>query len=116
MARILIVDDEPDIRFIARMYFERAGYEVAEAPNGAAALIAILEMPPDLLVTDMMMPMMNGAELIRRLRADPSTAGIPILAVTGDPSIAAEADKVLEKGVPQADIVAAAAALLNTGV
>ncbi len=42
--------------------------------------------PPDLIVTDMMMPVMDGAELIRRLRRDPATAGIPIMASTGDPA------------------------------
>ena len=85
MPRILVVDDEPDQRFLLRRIFERAGHEVTDAGDGAAALRAVRESPPDLVVTDMMMPVMGGAELIRRLRSEPATAGIPILAASGDP-------------------------------
>lgn len=66
-----------------RRVFERAGHEVIEAAHGEAALRCVWESPPDLVVTDLMMPVMDGLELIRRLRADPATAGIQILAVTG---------------------------------
>ena len=92
MARILVVDDEPDERFLLRRLFERAGHEVTEAADGAAALAIARESLPDLVVTDMRMPVMDGAELIRRLRADPATAGIPILASTGDTDLARGAD------------------------
>ncbi|WP_240669790.1 response regulator [Actinoplanes solisilvae] len=92
-----MVDDEPDLRYLLRRVFERAGYEVAECGNGATALEAALRSPPDLVVTDMMMPVMGGAELVRRLRADAVTAQIPILAVTGDAHLAGGADAVLAK-------------------
>ena len=84
MARILVVDDEPDQRFLLRRIFERAGHEVTEATDGAAAVKAIRELPPDLVVTDMMMPIMGGAEFIQCLRDDPATAHIPILAASGE--------------------------------
>ncbi len=84
MPRILVVDDEPDQRFLLRRIFERAGHQVADACNGAEALKAVQESPPDLVVTDVMMPVMDGVELIRRLRGAPATAGIPILAASGD--------------------------------
>ena len=80
-----MVDDEPDERFLLRRVFERAGHDVTDAADGSAALGIVRESPPDLVVTDMMMPVMDGVELIRRLRGDPATAGIPILASTGDP-------------------------------
>ena len=60
MARILVVDDEPDQRFLLKRSLTRAGHEVTEAGDGAAALRAITQAAPDLLVTDMMMPVMGG--------------------------------------------------------
>jgi CheY-like chemotaxis protein len=97
VARILVVDDEPAQRFALRRIFERAGHEVTDAGNGAAALRAVRESPPDLVVTDMMMPVMDGSELIKRLRSEPATAGIPILAASGDPHLAEGADAVISK-------------------
>jgi circadian clock protein KaiC len=115
MAKILVVDDEPDERFLLRRMFERAGHEVIEADDGAAALDIVRASPPDLIVTDMMMPVMGGAELIRRLRSDPATAGIPIMASTGDPSLAGAADVVITKTLPVQDLAAAAEALMKEG-
>ena len=112
MARILVVDDEPDERFLLRRLFERAGHEVTEAANGAAALAIVRESPPDLVVTDMRMPVMDGVELIRRLRADPATAGIPILASTGDTDLAHGADLIRSKSSSRQRLAAAAADLL----
>ena len=68
---------------------------------------------PDLLVTDMMMPVMTGAELIQRLRADPAMARLPILAATGDSQLAGGADAVLPKPYQPAQVLAAADALLT---
>lgn len=112
MFNILVVDDEPDLRYLLRRIFVRAGHEVTDAGHGAAALRAVANSPPDLVVTDMMMPVMGGAELIRRLRAEPGTARIPILAVTGDVHLAVGADAVLPKPYRSAEILAAATALL----
>ncbi|HET7759341.1 MAG TPA: response regulator [Gaiellaceae bacterium] len=86
MARILIVDDESSMRFLLRMAFELAGHEVLEASDGQAALERVESSPPlDLIATDFMMPRVNGAELIARLRRDPATAGIPIILVSASP-------------------------------
>jgi CheY-like chemotaxis protein len=112
LSTILVVDDEPDLRFILRRIFEKAGHEVVESGNGADALEAVRGRRPDLVVTDMMMPVMGGVELIRGLRADPDTAGIPILAATGDGRLAVAADAVLAKPYQPAQLVAAADALL----
>jgi CheY-like chemotaxis protein len=115
MARILVVDDEPAQRFLLRRIFERAGHEVTDAGDGAAALRVVRESPPDLVVTDMMMPVMGGDELIRRLRFEPATAGIPILAVSGDPHLAVGADAVIPKPHKWEDLTKVAAGLLREG-
>jgi CheY-like chemotaxis protein len=112
VSRILVVDDEPDLRYILRWIFERAGHEVSEASDGAQALKSALASLPDLVVTDMMMPVMGGAELITHLRANPLTAGIPILAATGDCHVAGAADQVLAKPYDPTQLVAAADALI----
>jgi CheY-like chemotaxis protein len=112
--KILIVDDEPDLRYLLRRVFERAGHVVTDAGHGEAALEVVRGSPPDLVVTDMMMPVMDGAELIRRLRADPATAQIPILAVTGDAQLAGDADAVLTKPWKSQQLLTAAITLLAT--
>jgi CheY-like chemotaxis protein len=114
VGRILVVDDEPDLRFILRRIFQAAGHEVSDAGNGADALERVTGTLPDLVVTDMMMPVMGGRELIRRLRADPSTAHIPILAVTGNGELAGGADALLQKPYQPGQILTVANALLVT--
>ena len=116
MGAILVVDDEPAHRFLLRRIFERAGHEVVDAGDGAAALRAVAESPPDLVVTDMMMPVMNGAELIRRLRSEPATAGIPILAASSDPHLADGADAVVPKPYAWRHLLKVADALLKDAV
>jgi CheY-like chemotaxis protein len=112
LARILVVDDEPDLRFLLRRIFERAGYEVVEASHGGDALEAVRASLPDLVVTDIMMPVMDGVELIRRLRAHPATAEIPIVAASGDSHLAGAADVVLPKPYQKDQLVEAVTALL----
>jgi CheY-like chemotaxis protein len=113
VSRILVVDDEPDLRFLLRRVFERAGHEVIEATDGAAALALVYESPPDLVVTDIMMPVMDGAELIGRLRSDPATAGIPILSVSGDGHLANGADAIAPKPYDWKKLIAVADGLLK---
>jgi CheY-like chemotaxis protein len=112
VSRILVVDDEPDLRFILRRIFEKAGHEVTDAGDGAAALECVRRSPPELVVMDMMMPVMNGQELIRRLRADPATAQIAILAVSGNGELAGAADALLPKPYRPDQILAVANSLL----
>jgi CheY-like chemotaxis protein len=115
VSRILVVDDEPDQRFLLRRIFERAGHEVSDAGNGAAALRAVRESPPDLVVTDIMMPVMGGVELIRCLRDDPATAQIPILAASGDTHLAGAANAVVPKPYEWRHLFTVAEALLKEG-
>lgn len=98
VSTILVVDDESNMRFVMRLILEGAGYEVVEAPHGAAALEHVKRSPPDLVVTDLMMPVMTGRELIERLRAEPETSAIPIVVVSANPSAVADvADAALGK-------------------
>ena len=69
--RILIVDDQPDLRLLVRLTFEGHGYDVAEAPDGEAALAACASRVPDAVLLDVMMPGIDGYEVCRRLKADP---------------------------------------------
>jgi CheY-like chemotaxis protein len=115
MARILVVDDEPDERFLVGRTLQREGHEVAVAENGAAGLKAAREWSPDLVVTDVMMPVMDGIEFIRRLRADPATTAIPILAATGDTHLAGAADAVLKKPYEDRRLIEIVHALLAEG-
>jgi CheY-like chemotaxis protein len=74
-----------------------------------------VESVPDLVVTDMMMPVMGGDELIRRLRCEPATAGIPILAASGDTHLAAGADTVIPKPYRPENLIEVADELLRKG-
>ena len=82
-----MVDDESSVRFLLRQVIEGAGYEVVEAHNGAVALARMVGFRPDLVVTDLMMPVMGGPELIARLRSDPETRSIPIVVVSAQRDI-----------------------------
>ena len=79
---ILAADDDPDILTLITLSLERAGYEVATAPDGQAALELARARTPAMAVLDLSMPLMNGLELTRALRADPATATIPIVILT----------------------------------
>lgn len=116
MSRILVVDDEPDLRFMIRLILERAGHEVVEAGHGGSALQCVRELPPDLVVTDIMMPVMGGVELIGRLRSDATTAAIPILVVSGDSELAVAVDAALTKPFKSGELVQAVDALTKKGV
>lgn len=116
MSTILIVDDESSLRFLLRIAFEGAGHDVVEASNGAIALEWITETRPDLVVTDFMMPVMNGAELIARLRSEPRTAQIPIMLVTATRTSGdIAADATLRKPFEPDAVVATARALIEGG-
>lgn len=85
MSTILVVDDDSDVRLMLRLILENAGHEVVEAAHGAAALNLISpERLPDLVLTDLTMPVLGGKELIGHLRSAPATASIPIVVVSGD--------------------------------
>jgi diguanylate cyclase (GGDEF)-like protein len=76
---VLVVDDEPDKRLLLAFALKSEGYEVYTADDGAEGLAAVEEHQPDLIVTDVMMPRMDGYEMIRRVRSNPRTRFIPVI-------------------------------------
>lgn len=79
MTRVLLVDDEPEVLEAWSFGLEYVGYDVERARDGRQALAAIQRQSPDLLITDLMMPGMNGEDLCRALRDQPRWANIPVL-------------------------------------
>ena len=83
MTRILVVDDDPDIRELLAMTLELFGdFEVHTAADGEAGLATAIDIRPDLVVLDWMMPKWDGLEVCQRLRALPETSEIPVVLLT----------------------------------
>jgi two-component system cell cycle response regulator DivK len=82
MKRILVVEDTPDNRQVMRDLLTHAGYELIEATDGAAGVAAAAEHLPDLILMDIQLPVLDGYEATRRIKAMAATAAIPIIAVT----------------------------------
>jgi two-component system, cell cycle response regulator DivK len=80
--RILVVEDQPDNRQILRDLFESTGYEIVEAEDGQAGVVAAKAQRPDLILMDIQLPVMDGYEATRRIKADPDLRAIPIIVVT----------------------------------
>ena len=81
--RVLVVDDYPDAREMYSEYLEYCGFEVVQAANGMEALNRAAEWKPDIILMDLSLPVMDGWEATRRLKADKRTAKIPVVALTG---------------------------------
>lgn len=79
---ILVVEDDPDQRAILEMVFKSANYDVDSAANGYEALSVMRNSTPDIIVSDLMMPKIDGAELLQKLKADPLSRNIPVLILT----------------------------------
>jgi two-component system cell cycle response regulator DivK len=79
---ILVVEDQEDNRRILRDLFANAGYELVEAESGEDALAAIATSRPDLILMDIQLPVMDGYEATRQIRANPDLKSVPIIAVT----------------------------------
>lgn len=80
--KILLVDDDPDFVEAVKVIVESGGYEVKVAYDGKEGLEAVEEDKPDLIVLDVMMPVMNGHEACARLKGNPETAKIPVILLT----------------------------------
>lgn len=80
--RILLVDDDPDFVDAVKSVVEKAGYDVEVAYDGREALEKVAARMPDLIILDVMMPVLNGHETCNKLRADPATSQIPVILLT----------------------------------
>ena len=81
MPSVLVIDDEPDVRDSIRQVLRRVGFDVTVADNGETGIQAFYGQPPDVLIVDIIMPRINGVEVIRKIRA--SHPGARIIAITG---------------------------------
>jgi two-component system, cell cycle response regulator DivK len=96
MTRIALVEDNPDNRLLARAILEDL-YEIIEYESGADALAGIAQQRPQLVLLDISLPVMDGTEVLRRIRADESLSGLPVIALTAH-AMAGDRDKYLAMG------------------
>lgn len=119
-ATVLIVEDNEDNRIIYRTFLEHHGYVVLEASDGEAGVQSVREHRPDIVLMDISMPVLDGYEATRILKADPATASIPVVALTAhamaeDRRLAAEAgcDSYLAKPAEPRRVLAEVQRLLG---
>ncbi len=82
MAKVIVIDDEEDVVFLMKRILEKAGYTVISANDGEEGLKKIKEEKPDLVILDLMMPGIDGYEVLQRIRADPEISRIPVIIVS----------------------------------
>ena len=114
LKRVLLAEDEPNIVESLRFLLERAGFEIEVAGDGRAALQSALENRPDVLVLDLMLPELNGYEVLRELRRDPRCESLPVLMLTAkgqvqdrETALECGADLFITKPFINAEITAA---------
>jgi DNA-binding response OmpR family regulator len=120
--RILIVDDEPNIVVSLQWLMRREGFETTVAADGEAALEAIARGAPDLVILDVMLPGLNGFEVCRRIRAEPTWSGTRVVMLTAkgrdtevQKGLALGADAYVTKPFSTKDLVAQIRQLLGEG-
>jgi CheY-like chemotaxis protein len=120
---VLIVEDHDDTRAAERLVLEEAGYVVAEASTGLDALALTLATRPRVVLLDMVLPGIDGMQLARMIRADPSTCTVGLLALSASCSpedranaLRAGCDAFLSKPVPPFRLVAAVESLMRASV
>lgn len=118
--RVLVAEDEPNIVVSLEFLLTRAGFHVDVRSSGAAALEAARTTPPDVMILDIMLPEMNGLEVLRQLRADQVSPHLPVLMLTAkgqredrDKAIEAGADVFLTKPFANAELVSAVCKLVE---
>lgn len=97
MARVLVIDDEPDVRWLIRVSLERAGHEVLVAEDGLRGVAMAMKQHPEIIVLDLMMPVMDGYGVLAELAKDPRTAEVPVLVLSAR-AIPEEAERATQAG------------------
>lgn len=109
---VLIVDDDTGLRSLFRMILEKEGYEVSEATNGADALKLLVNYTPDVIIMDMLMPMLGGEAVMKRIQQMPALQDVKIVVVTAYPrfqesALFLHADRFLVKPIHPQDVLEA---------
>ncbi len=117
LATVLVCEDEPALRELIRVSLNDA-YELSEADDGVECLEVARRLPPDLIVLDMMMPRLNGLEVLEELRSDEELADTPVIVLTAQPAAREDAlrrgaTRVMVKPFTPDDISAAVAEVLS---
>jgi len=122
MARILVVDDSAVVRRMLGSILKAGGHEVVFACDGQEGLATVLAGPPDLVLTDLEMPNMDGPTLVRRVRADAAGGGPPIIMMTASPEMEHESivkelkiDAFATKPLRSTEVLALISGLLELG-
>lgn len=97
MAQVLVIDDEPDVRWLIRMSLERAGHEVIDAEDGLRGIALAQKQHPEIIVLDLMMPVMDGYGVLAELAKDPRTASVPVVVLSAR-AIPDEAERAVGAG------------------
>ena len=122
MARVLVIDDEPDVRWLIRVSLERAGHEVLVAEDGLRGVAVAMKQRPEAIVLDLMMPVMDGYGVLAELAKDPRTTSVPVLVLSAraipeeaERATKAGARRFLEKPFDPDDLANELADMLRTG-
>jgi CheY-like chemotaxis protein len=121
MATVVLAEDDNQIRMVAERILRRAGHDVVVTADGAAGWQAVLQHRPDVVVSDIDMPVMSGVELSQRIRAHPETARLPVVLVSGSlvpgdtRPTEAHATAMLNKPFRPQELVSCVAKALDTG-
>ncbi|HEY1433858.1 MAG TPA: response regulator, partial [Thermoanaerobaculia bacterium] len=120
MAKVLVVEDSPDVRALIQMLLEAGGHETVAVTDGRAAIAAARDAAPDLILMDLSLPIVSGWEATRQIRADPKASAIPIVAVTAhamqgdrERALAAGCDGFIPKPIDEATFAARVTAFLG---
>lgn len=82
--QVLLVDDMASVRAILKVYLRDFGFTFAEAPNGAEGLVQARQSKPDLIVVDLMMPVMDGTRFLSEVRKDPDLTSVPVIVLSAN--------------------------------
>jgi two-component system response regulator MtrA len=122
MAKIVVADDDVDVRMLVTMKLEHSGHDVVAVENGRQAVDACRDLRPDLMVLDLMMPGMSGLEACQAIRADSELAATPVILLTAraqetdvDAGMAVGADDYLTKPFSPRELATRVDALLSRG-
>lgn len=115
---VLIVDDDTGLRSLFRMILEKAGYEISEATNGADALRMLVNFTPDVIIMDMLMPMLGGEAVMKRIQQMPALQDVKIVVVTAYPRFQESAqflraDRFLVKPIQPNEVLDAVEGVLS---